>query len=262
MKKIICVFFALIMCISMSVICFADETVTEDIYRLVDQADILTDSEETALLEKLDDVSEKHQFDLAVITLDSLDGEDLEDTVNLLYETYYGYGDTEDGMLFLLVMDTRDWTVSKNGFGLTAFTNAGFDYIFGKIKSDLGNDNYADAFTAYVDLCDDFLVQAKAGNPYTADNLPKDPFNTGMNLVICVGIGFVIALIVTGSMKGQLKSVRSKSEASDYTKKGSLMITESRDFFLYRTVDRTEKKQDDDSDSSSGGSSRNQSGKF
>ena len=260
MKKIICVLFALIMCISMSVVCFAEET--EDMYRLVDQANVLTDSEEASLLAKLDEISEKHQFDLVVMTLDTLDGEDLEDTANILYELYYGYGDTDDGMLFLLVMDTRDWTVSKNGFGLTAFTDAGFDYIFDKISGDLGNDYYADAFTAYADLCDDFLTQAKAGNPYTADNLPKDPFNTTMNLVICLGIGFVVALIVTGVMKGQLKSVRAKYEASDYTKKGSLMINESRDFFLYRTVSRTEKKKDDDSDRGSSGSSRNQSGKF
>ena len=256
MKKFICVLFALVMCFTVSVVSFADGEVYP---RLVDQGEILTDSEEAELLAKLDSVSVKYGCDLVIITLDTLDGEDVEETSNVLYESL-GYAD--DCLLFLLAMDTRDWAVSKNGFALEAFTNAGFDYIFEKIKSELGNDNYFAAFTAYADLCDDFLAQAKAGNPYTKDNLPKDPFNTGMNLVICVAIGFVIALIATGAMKGQLKSVRFKSEASDYTKKGSLVVNESRDFFLYRTVSYTEKKQDNDSDSSSDGSSRNQSGKF
>jgi len=51
-------------------------------------------------------------------------------------------------------------------------------------------------------------------------------------------------------MKGQLKSVRFKSAASDYTKAGSMNVTESRDLFLYRTVSRREKPREN-----SGGSS-------
>ncbi|MBQ6626577.1 MAG: TPM domain-containing protein, partial [Ruminococcus sp.] len=37
--------------------------------RLVDHADVLTDSEEADLLAQLDEVSERHQFDLVVLTV-------------------------------------------------------------------------------------------------------------------------------------------------------------------------------------------------
>jgi len=256
MKKIICVFFALVICLALGTASFADEKSP----RLMDAGDVLTDSDEGALLPKLDSVSDKHKCDIVIVTVDTLDGEDVEDYSNALYETLgYGYGDTDDCLLFLLAMDTRDWAVSKNGFALTAFTNAGFDYIFEKIKPELGDNKFADAFTEYTELCDDFLEKARAGTPYTADNLPKEPFNLVISLAISLVIGLVIALIVTGSMKGKLKSVRFRSKASDYTKNGSLRVTESRELFLYKTVRQTEKEQKSDSDS---GSSQNQSGKF
>jgi uncharacterized protein len=56
--------------------------------------------------------------------------------------------------------------------------------------------------------------------------------------------------------KGQLKSVALQKRATDYMKPGSLNITDSRDFFLYRHIDRREKADKSDSDthkSSSGG---------
>lgn len=237
--------------------------VSEAALRLVDGADILTDTEETELLKKLDTVSDKHSCDIVIISVETIEDDDVEDASNTLYELMgYGYGDTDDCLLFLLVMDTRDWAVSKNGFALEAFTNAGFDYIFENVKPELGDNDYSAAFIKYTELCDDFLAKARAGNPYTEDNLPKDPFDIVMNLVIAVAIGIVVSLIVTGGMKGQLKSVRFQSAASNYTKDNSLVVNESRDFFLYRSVTRQEKPKNDSGNSGGGASSRNQSGKF
>ena len=76
--------------------------------------------------------------------------------------------------------------------------------------------------------------------------MPKDPFAPGASLVIALVIGFIIALIYTGSLKGQLKSVQAQRAAANYVKNGSMNITNSRDFFLYRRVDRTEKSSSSD----------------
>ena len=73
-------------------------------------------------------------------------------------------------------------------------------------------------------------------------------------LLICLGIGLVIALIATGIMKGQLKSVRSQSAAADYVKSGSLQVTEAHDLFLYRNIVRHPKPKSNNS--GSGRSSR------
>ena len=59
-------------------------------------------------------------------------------------------------------------------------------------------------------------------------------------------------------MKGQLKSVKKQVAATEYTKKGSMQVNLSNDFFLYSTVNRRKKQQNNSSSSS--GSSRNVGG--
>lgn len=83
--------------------------------------------------------------------------------------------------------------------------------------------------------------------PYDIGNFPKEPFSLFMLLVICFAIAFVIALIVMGIMKGQLKSVQSRSEADGYMKSGGMKLTKKKDLFLYRHVEHREKTKDTDS---------------
>ena len=51
----------------------------------------------------------------------------------------------------------------------------------------------------------------------------------------------MIALIITGIMRGQMKTVRMKPDAADYMVNGSLQITRSNDVFLYHQVTKTAK---------------------
>lgn len=62
-----------------------------------------------------------------------------------------------------------------------------------------------------------------------------------MWLPISFGVGILVTFIVVGSMKAAMKTVHMQAAASDYTKSGSFNVTESRDVFLYRNVERTEK---------------------
>ena len=82
------------------------------------------------------------------------------------------------------------------------------------------------------------------------DDLPKEDFNYIKMLLVSLGIGLVVALIITGRMKGKLKTVRRQAEAADYVKTGSMKVTQSRDFFLYKHIDRHAKPKE----STSGGS--------
>ena len=142
--------------------------------------------------------------------------------------------------------------MSTTGYGITAITDAGIEYISEKFLSDLSDGDYADAFTTYAELCDDFFTQARSGQPYDTGHMPKQPFNIARNLLIALIVGFVIALIATGVMKGKLKTVRFQSAASNYVKANSMNVTESRDMFLYTHVDRRAKPKDTDSSSGSG----------
>lgn len=102
----------------------------------------------------------------------------------------------------------------------------------------------------FAELCDDFITQARTGEPYTKANLPREALSF-VWIPLSLIIGFLIALIVVGNMKGKLKTVRAQNKADGYVKKDSMNLTDSRDLFLYRTLTRTKKANEQKSSESS-----------
>ena len=223
--------------------------------RLVDGADLLSDKEEIELLNKLDEISERQQVDIVVVTVNSLKGASPMEYANNFYDNNgYGFGDENDGILFLISMEERDWYISTTGYGIIAITDAGLEYMSEKFLDDLSEGEFATAFTTFADLCDDFITQAHMDKSYDVNNLPQKPFWFVGNFLITFGIGFVISLIITGIMKSKLKTVRSQSAADIYVKKGSMQITGKNDLFLYRHVDRRKKPENHPPSNHSSGS--------
>lgn len=215
---------------------------------LVDDADLLTDSEESALLSRLEEVSRNGQTDIAVVTVNSLYGEDMQDFADDFYDDG-GYA--EDGVLLLISIDDSEWYISTAGFGITAVTAAGREYMADQFLGELSEGAFFDAFMTYADLCDEFIQQALNGEPYDVGNLPKGPFPLVRNLLISLGIGLVAALVMTGKMRGELKTVNLQAKAANYVKGGSLKITQSKELFLYTQMNRQAREKK----TSSGGSS-------
>lgn len=236
-----------------------DTIILSERSRMVDMADLLSDSEEKELQNQLDEISERQKVDVVVVTVDSLGSKSPMDYADDFYDyNGYGFGDKKDGILLLLSMEERDWYITTTGYGITAITDAGLDYISDKFVSYLSDGEYADGFEVYAELCDEFITQAKTGKPYDVNNMPKEPFKVFPKIIIAFGIGFAVAFVVTMMMKGQLKSVRRQAAADSYVKQGSMVITDSRDLYLYRTVSRTARPKDSSS-SGGGGSSTHSS---
>jgi uncharacterized protein len=228
----------LLLCAAMAVPAFA----LSDMPRLVDNAGLLTDSEKSELLDKLDEISERQQADIVVVTTDSLDGKTPAAYAADFYDNNgYGFGTDRDGVLLLVSMEDQDWHLSTSGYGMTAITDDGIEYISDKFLPHLSDGDYAAALTAYAGLCDEFITQAKKGQPYDGGHMPKAPFKAVRNLLISMAIGLAAAFVVTGSMKAKLKSVRMQSAAASYVRSNSMNITESREMLLYQTTDRREK---------------------
>ena len=242
--------FTLCIAVLMAVLSFGVFAEEGEYYRLQDLAEpsLLTEAENQEIMAKLDEISEKHGMDIVILTVDKVEeGLTVEEDATDWYE-YLEYG--KDGVMLYISMEENDWYYLTSGFGITAITDAGIDYISEKFLSSLSDGDYAGAFRAYIKYTDEFIAQAKTGKPYDVGNMPKEPYSIGMSLVISIAIGFIIACIITGIWKGQLKSVALQKRATDYMKPGSLSITDSRDFFLYRHIDRTAKAE-----KSEGGSS-------
>lgn len=214
-----------------------------------DDADLLSDSEEVALTQKLADVSNKYSAQIVVCTIGSMDGGDIDGFVDYLYDTMgFGYGENRDGVLILVCMDPREYRILSNGFAGVAIDPDDISKISDKIVGNLSDGDYAGAFNEFADECVYYLDGYVNGFP----------FNAGKSLGISLIIGVVIGLIVAFVLKGQLKSVHSQSRAQEYVRGGSMHVNLSNDMFLYRNVTRTQKQSS--SSSGSGGTARSKGG--
>ncbi|MBE6657313.1 MAG: TPM domain-containing protein [Ruminococcaceae bacterium] len=219
--------------------------------RLVDGADLLSDSEEAELLSMLDEISARQMLDVVIVTTNTLEGKSAMAYADDFFDyNGYGFGSSYDGVLLLVSMEDRDWWISTSGYGITAFTDYGITCLSDQFLPDLGNGFYADAFETFARGCDEYITLARNGTPF---DVGSEPFDPGSSFLIAAVIGLIAALIVVSSMKAQLKTVRQQN-AGSYLKDGSFQLTESREMFLYRNVHRTVKQE-----SSSGGSSTHRS---
>lgn len=216
--------------------------------RCYDEACLLTNNQNEELNEKLNNLSHKYDFDIFIVTTYSLNGKTSTQYADDFFDNNkYSMGNGEDGILFLIAMENRDWAISTCGFGIEAFSDAGQEYMMDQLLPLLSDDDYYEAFDEFSDLCQKFIVQAKDGQPYDTNNLPKGPIKI-IWIPIAIVIGCLISLIIMLGFKSQLKSIRYQPMASDYVK--DLNITQQRDIYLYRNVTRTKKPE-----KTSGGSS-------
>ena len=212
--------------------------------RLMDMADLLTEEEEEELIATLDEISERQNLEIVVVTAENLEGySDGQEYTDDLYEYCdFGYGDGRDGIMLLLDMDGRDWYISTQGYGITAFPDAAITYLGNEMKEDLSAGNYAAAFRIYAADCDQMITRARDGNPFSKKDLPHEPLSP-LVLPICLVIGLVAGFITVNSMKAKLKTVHSQKAAADYVKKGSMQLTAQQDLFLYNKIDRVKKEE-------------------
>lgn len=127
----------------------------------------------------------------------------------------------------------------------------------------------ADEIYDIDDMLDEIMPHRQAFDYPTAfktfaDYCYKEASVPASRILIPVVIGVIIGLITVGVMKSGLKSVRYKSGAEDYIKRGSLNVTTSRDTFLWRNVTRVRRQSNNNSStrSSGGGVSRGSGRKF
>lgn len=219
--------------------------------RLIDNASLLSDYEKSSLESKLDSISKNQECDVVILTTNTSEDKTTTEYADDFYDyNNYGMGNDKNGVLLLINMEEHDWYISTCGFGITAFTDDGIDYIGNEIKPYLRDGKYSKAFETYANLCDKFITQAKTDKPYDKKNLPKKPFKIILEILISVGMGVAIAFILGKAMKSQLKTVKSKARATDYVDKDSLNITNSNEMFIFSRISRTAKPKEKSSGSS------------
>lgn len=264
-KGILSLIISILLCVFLCIPTYAADG---SAVRLNDFADLLDDSEEEILLANLNEISERRQFDIVAVITDDLGGLDCINYADDFFDTNgFGYGENYDGALLLISMEPGNhvcW-ISTSGYGITALTDAGIDYMLDTIVDDhLVYDDFYGAIDSFAELCDRFVTQARNSAPYDTGSMPDEPFpgkpspgkSFSKELVLSwlppsLIFGLIVAAIRIAAMKSKMKSVRMQAAAGNYMKENSLAITDSSEIFLYSNISRVKIE----TSSSGGGSS-------
>lgn len=247
---------AIVLALVLTVIAIPFKTEARDLDLITDDADTITLSELDEVETALEEVSENHSVDVAIYT--EYDGT-ITSAMNTADDIYdyngFGQGDDRSGLLLYVNMETRDYWITTTGYCIYAFTDAGIDYIGDEVSSYMSDGDFYNAYMTFAEMSDDFLTQAENGNPYDTNNLPKAPYPVVLIILISIGIGLIGGLIYVLILKGKMNSVAPVDTARDYVVPGSMNITHSREFFLYRTISKVPKPKDNGGSSTHVGTS-------
>lgn len=221
---------------------------------VTDKAGILTQSELASLESQAESLSAEYDFGLYIYIVEdyrTYTGGDVMDAGMAIYnQESMGYGDERNGLLLLLSMADRDYTLLTHGdYGNYAFTDNGREAMDDDFLDDFGNDNWYDGFCDYLDEAEDYLVAAANGEPYNPGG--------GINMVAVLGLPLIVAGIVILVLNGKMKSVAKATKASAYMV-GKLELRRREDHFTHSTQVKTKIE----SNSGSGGGKSRSSGSF
>jgi uncharacterized protein len=227
---------------------------------VIDDADLLSDSEERELETRIAELRLKHKFDIVLVTNPSTNGQSAMAYADDYFDyNGYGYGANRDGLLFLVTFyddeGYRTFWTSTSGCGIDAFTDYGLEQINDKIQSYLSSGDYYDAFDTYLNLCDEFLLEYEKGTPYDNSH-PRYTLAAKGGVLGTAGVlGAIISSITVGVMKGKLSNKRRASKADEYLDWGDVRLSQRADIFLYSTTRTRHIERNRSSGSRGGGSS-------
>ena len=160
---------ALVLLVALAAPAFAADGFADLYYRMNDSAEVLTEDEDNELEASLEELSVRQSFDVVIATIESLESVDydsMEAYADDLYDfCQFGYGSDMDGVLLLVSVGDRKWHISTCGYGITAFTDAGIQYLGEQMTPDMADGDYAAAFRTFIQWTDAYVTAAREGHP-------------------------------------------------------------------------------------------------
>ena len=227
---------------------------------VTDAAYLLSDEEWKTLEIKAESISAQYECGVYIITLDDFTDYVHTDSIyqaakDIYTEYSLGWGEEKSGVLLILSMAERDYSLIAYGYGNAAFTDYGKDQLADRFLDDFAEDDWYTGFEDYLDKCASMLSSARSGRPL---DVGSSPLIRLVGILISIALGCAAAFIVCCFLSQQMKSVARKAEADSYVQTDSIYFTAREDHFTHTSQIRT--KVESSSGSGGGGTTVDSSG--
>ena len=230
-------------------------------YCIYDTEGLLTDEEYWTLEDYAQEISTQRQCAVYFVAVDDFrnygDGDIFNVARQFFLTSDFGMGEGKDGVMLILSMADRDHSLIVHGFGETALTDYGKDYISEEFLDNFADNDWYGGCLDYLACTDELLSQAREGNIYDRGSW----ITSGVLWLWSLILGVVISLIVCTVQRAMMrKKVHEQTGALGYVQ-GDVHITRKRDVYSHTTeVRRKIEKKDSGSSGSHSHSSDGFSG--
>ena len=259
MKKINrIILFALLLSLIFCTTAYAGDSAARLNY-VTDEAGLLSASEYNVLNTAAAQISAEYGCSVYIITLNDYknysDGNVYDCATEIFTNYELGYGADKNGVLLLLSMAERDYSLIAHGsVGNTAFTDYAKDVLSDKFLDDFSYNKWFSGFEDYIDYAEYMLAEATKGTPVDVPAAAPRRVNHGQNIALIITVPCLVAFAVCTVFKSQMKTVKRKRTAESYiTGDVNLRYKEDRYTHTTTTRRRVQQQQTNRSFSSSGG---------
>ncbi|MBR0134715.1 MAG: TPM domain-containing protein [Clostridia bacterium] len=200
--------------------------------RIFDEAGILDDSQEAALLAKAAEISNKYGIDVVVHTSNTTYGLDPDGYGEALY-TRRGYGLNEgyDGVLLTLYSNGRDSNIQAFGSASQKLSSKNISRLLAGVEGPAEEGNFNKAANRWLDYL---------GTTLKTGRTPRTPLVWTIRAIASAITSFLASAFGMSTAKASMKTVRTAYQANDHLVSDSFRMRtpENNDTFIRSDVSR------------------------
>lgn len=174
--------------------------------KVYDFADLLSESEESLLYNEVIKYINDFNMDMVILTIsDNPKGSAKEYAEDFYDYNYFGIGNTFDGILFIIDMDTREMYILTTGSAIIMYDDERIDNILDSSYAYISREDYYNTCNSFIKKSHNYAL---SGKPDSNKNLYIDKdgnidneISYGGCFAISAGISLIIILIMVNMNK-------------------------------------------------------------
>lgn len=247
--------------LSVSAYAIAEEDA--QLVHITDMYNLLSDSEKSDLETRAASVSTGYQCSVYVVIVDDFtkyaSSNDVYVAGTQIYDNYVlGYGEYHDGVLLLLSMNERDFSLVAGGKkGNEYFNNAGMTRLEDAFLDNFRNNDWYGGFCDYISACEKILQSEPESSSYVNPGVTAHNYDSSGNYdysdvtpqqekngisafegIVSAVVSFITGLGTCSVMKKKMKTANLNTTAEKYVDTSSARFTNRSESFIRRTEQR------------------------
>ncbi len=178
--------------------------------KVYDFAELLSDNQEKTLYNSIIKFMNNTGLEVVIVTIEDNPGKTIKDEAADFYD--YNYFKT-DGLIFLIDMEIREYSIVTTGLGMKTHSNDEVDLMLDGIYPYMVNKNYYDACSEFINLASKYYSTEATYDYYDYDN-DNSSFGSGLfNAFIGATISTLVIILI---MVFQCRMVRKANSSRNY----------------------------------------------